>query len=351
MTKRLNRFLIVWTAVLATLLLSIMIGYCYQRGGSDEIDAEADLMQSDMQTVVADMGEIYDESQSDSKYLYIPLASGITADDVEVKNDYINKVLEISVKGIPERYFFEHKLSGCKENIEKIAYSSNTEITTLYLYCNGIYEYEETFENNALCIKLVVPRELHSKIIVIDPGHGGSESGQIAEQLAEKDLCLDIAMRLKKLLEKTDIQPYFTRLEDDNTTMDQIISLVNETRADLFLSIHAANEVADTSIYGITTYYNESFFIPSFSSADFAYLVEEKVTKATKSKRLGLKPGDEDMYLVRNAEVPVALVEIGYLSNKQEQILLSKDDYRDKIAKGLYEAIIASYEEMNESDK
>ena len=351
MTKRLNRFLIVWTAVLAALLLSIMIGYCYQRGGSHEIDADADLKPTDKQAVIADMEEIYDESKSDSKYLCVPLVSGITAEDIEIKNDYVNKVLEISVKGLPERYFFEHKLSGCKEDVEQIAYASNTELTTLYLYCNGIYEYEKTFENNALYIRLVAPRELHSKIIVIDPGHGGNESGQIAEQLAEKDLCLDIAMRLKKLLEKTDIQPYFTRLEDDNRTMEQIVALANETRADLFLSIHAANEETDTSLFGITTYYNESFFIPSFSSADFAYLVEEKVTEATKSKRLGLKPGDKDMYLVRNAEVPVALVEIGYISNKQERILLSKDDYRDKIAKGLYEAITASYEEMNESDK
>lgn len=52
------------------------------------------------------------------------------------------------------------------------------------------------------------------------------------------------------------------------------------------------------------------------------------------------------MYLVQKAEVPVALIEVGYFSNRQERILLSKEDYKDRIARGLYEAIIASYEQL-----
>lgn len=347
MTKRLNRKLIIWTAVLASLALFVMISYCCQRGESDEVEAGDVLTQAKRQEVLADMGEIYDGTKAESEYLCIPLIGNMTVEDIEIKNDPINKLIEITTKDLPERYFLNHKLSGNREGIEQIEYVSNKDVTTLYLYCNKIYEYEKTFEDDSLLIRLVAPRELYSKIIVIDPGHGGEENGWVVEQLAEKELCLDVAMRLKKLLDKTDIQVYYTRLGDDDRTMEQITTLANETRADLFLGIHAACEKTDTSLYGATTYYNESFFIPDFSSADFAYLVEEKVTEASNSKRLGLKPGDKGMYLVRNAEVPVALVEIGYLSNKRERLLLSKDEYRDKIAKGLYEAIIASYEEMN----
>lgn len=349
MTRKLNRLLFVYSSILGILAMIVMIVYCVQRGGRnaqaagqpEEISAESQELEE-----VVDLDAIYEKTQTNSQYLCIPLGKDINESQVTIENDLMKRMLTITISGMEADYFYTHKLSGNIEKVEEISYNSNSRQTSLVIGYTDIFEYESTFENDHLYIGFISPREKYDKILVIDPAHGGDESGICVEGLIEKEVTLDIALRLKALLDKTDIKVYYTRLSDENKTMEQTIKLVNGTKADMFLSIHGALEETDTGIYGITTYYNDTFFIPSFSSSDFAYLVEEKVAKSASAQALGLKAGDEGMYLVREAQVPVALVEVGYFSNKQERILLSKEDYKDRIAKGLYDAIIEAYEQL-----
>lgn len=349
MTKKYNRLLFLYSSILGVLAMTVMIAYCIQRGGRNvEIVSESQTtsqIEESPQNIVK-IADIYEENQTNSEFLCIPLGEEITQDQILVENNLMKQTLTIRIEKLKPDYFYEHKLSGNIDKIQEFAYESNFRDTTLTIWYKDILEYESTLEDGCLYIVFLSPREKYDKILVIDPAHGGDENGICVESLVEKELTLDITLRLKELLDKTDIRVYYTRLSDDNKTMEQTINLVNGTKADMFLSIHGALEETDTSRYGITTYYNETFFIPNFSSSDFAYLVEEKVTKSASAQALGLVAGDDTMYLVRGAQVPVALVEVGYLSNKQERILLSKEDYKDKIAKGLYEAILASYEEL-----
>ena len=349
MTKKYNRLLFVYSSILGIVAMVVMIAYCIQRGGKnvEEVSQnQADVLREDSLKTIVELDAIYERKQTNSEYLCIPLGDETKENQISVENNLMKQTLTINIEKLKPDYFYEHKLSGNIEKVQGIAYDSNSRDTCLVIKYKEILEYESTFENGCLYIGFMSPREKYDKILVIDPAHGGDESGICIENLVEKDLTLDIALRLKKLLDETDIKVYYTRLSDENKTMEQIINLANSTKADMFLSIHGALEETDTSIYGITSYYNETFFLPNFSSSDFAYLVEEKVTQNASAKALGLVAGDENMYLVRGAQVPVALVEVGYFSNKQERILLSREDYKDKIAKGLYEAILASYEEL-----
>ncbi|MBD5464447.1 MAG: N-acetylmuramoyl-L-alanine amidase [Lachnospiraceae bacterium] len=346
MTKKLNKLLFLCSGILGMLAMTVMVAYCVLRGGRGMEQPQPSLAKEEEQELVGDLEAIYEESSTASQYLCIPLEEAIKEEQVSIENDLMAQRLTITISGLEKDYFYTHKLSGNIESIQEIAYQSNMADSRLIIAYGDILEFESAFDEGHLYISFVPPREKYDKIIVIDPAHGGDENGICVEKLIEKEVTLDIAMRLKALLDKTDIKVYYTRLSDEKKSMEQIIRMVNGTKADMFLSIHGALEETDTSIYGITSYYNETFFIPNFSSADFAYLVEEKVTKSASAKALGLKAGEESMYLVRKAEVPVALVEVGYFSNRQERILLSKEDYKDRIAKGLYEAIIASYEQL-----
>lgn len=348
MTKELNKMLFLYSSILGVVFMVIMISYCLRRDemSREETNLSGTLLKEEELEKTGNMDAIYEKSKTESQYLCIPLLSSIGEEQITIENDLLHQMLVITILEMEPDYFYEHKLSGNIEQIKEIAYQSKGDVTRLSINYKGVLEYESTFQEGNLYISFVSPREKYDKIIVIDPGHGGDENGICVENMVEKEVMLDIALRLKTLLDDTDIKVYYTRLEDEEKSMEEILRLVNGTKADMFLSIHGALEETDTSIYGITTYYNETFFIPDFSSTDFAYLVEENLTKSTSAKPLGLKAGDENMYLVRGAEVPVALVEIGYFSNKQERILLSKEDYRDRIARGLYDAIIASYEQL-----
>lgn len=346
MTKKLNKLLFLYSSILGILAMTVMVAYCMHRGGRNVEQLQESQGEEEEQELAGALTEIYEKNSTESQYLCIPLDEGIKEEQVSIENNLMTQRLTITISKLEKDYFYEHKLTGNIEQVKEIAYESNVGVSRLVIAYRDIMEFEKTFDENHLYISFVSPREKYNKIIVIDPAHGGDENGICVENLIEKEVALDIVLRLKELLDKTDIKVYYTRLSDEKKSMEQIISLANGTKADMFLSIHGSLEETDTSIYGIATYYNENFFIPNFSSADFAYLVEEKVTKSASAKALGLKAGDESMYLVQRAEVPVALVEVGYFSNRQERILLSKGDYKDRIAKGLYEAIIASYEQL-----
>lgn len=346
MTKKLNKLLFLYSSILGILAMTVMIVYCIQRGGRVEEQPEASRIKEEEQELASDLADIYEENGTASQYLCIPLEETVKEEQVSIENDLMAQKLTVTISKLKKDYFYTNKLSGNIEQVKEIAYQSRADESRLVITYKDILEFESTFDGNCLYIGFVSPREKYDKIVVIDPAHGGDENGICVENLIEKEVTLDIALRLKALLDETDIKVYYTRLSDENKTMERVIKLVNGTKADMFLSIHGALEETDTSIYGIAAYYNETFFIPNFSSADFAYLVEEKVTKSASAKALGLKAGDESMYLVREAEVPVALLEVGYFSNRQERNLLSKEDYKDKIAEGLYEAIIASYEQL-----
>lgn len=346
MTKKLNKLLFLYSSILGILAMTVMVAYCMQRGGRKVEQFQESREGEKEQELVGALTDIYEENGTDSQYLCIPLDEAIKEEQVSIENNLMTRRLTITISKLERDYFYEHKLSGNIEQVKEIAYENNVGVSRLVITYRDIMEFESTFDESHLYIGFVTPREKYDKIIVIDPAHGGDENGICVESLIEKEVTLDIALRLKELLDKTDIKVYYTRLSDEKKSMEQIIDLANGTKADMFLSIHGALEETDTSIYGIATYYNENFFIPNFSSADFAYLIEENVTKSASAKALGLKSGDENKYLVQRAEVPVALIEVGYFSNRQERILLSKEDYKDRIAKGLYEAIIASYEQL-----
>lgn len=222
----------------------------------------------------------------------------------------------------------------------------------LMLYCvsEQLYDSEISVTCNEeemtsvleICMKPV--REKYDRIVVLDAGHGGEDTGFLQDGLAEKDLTLAVVQKTGELLEQAGVRVYYTRTADESVAQEMRAALANKLRADMLISVHAAQE-EDSSRYGIRTKYNDTFFIPDFSSADLSYILLEKVAAGTNEKALGIE-ADAQEAVVRQAEVPVALLEIGYLSNAQERKLLEKEDYIEKIAQGIFDALMQSYEEM-----
>jgi N-acetylmuramoyl-L-alanine amidase len=211
--------------------------------------------------------------------------------------------------------------------------------------------------------------------VVIDPGHGGHDTGTVGPTgLLEKDVVLDVALRLKKLLEhNTGSSVILTRGDDSFVPLEERTAIANEKAADLFISIHA-NASRDRSARGVETYYlnftssPESLEVAARENATsqesvhqlqdllqkiattekiqesqaFARLVQRQVhdslIKAGSAQRdRGLKKAP--FVVLIGANMPSILAEISFLTNPRDERSLRKPDYRQKVAQALYVGI------------
>lgn len=211
--------------------------------------------------------------------------------------------------------------------------------------------------------------------IVIDPGHGGHDTGTIGPTgLREKDLVLDVGKRLKtRLEEKTGAEVIMTRSDDTFIPLEERTAIANEKGADLFISIHA-NASRDRRARGIETYYLNFTSDPEAlevagrenstsqesvhqlqdlikkialsekikESQDFATQVQrevhQKMRKVTgEQKNRGVKKAP--FVVLIGANMPSVLAEISFLTNPKDEKLLKKNDHRDHIAEALYTGI------------
>jgi N-acetylmuramoyl-L-alanine amidase len=219
--------------------------------------------------------------------------------------------------------------------------------------------------------------------IVIDAGHGGHDQGTEGPKgLLEKDLVLDVAMRLGQLVEeRMGAEVIYTRTDDTFVPLEQRTALANEKKADLFLSIHA-NSSSYPRIAGVETYYlnftdsKEALDVASRENASSQKSIFElqdiiqKITlhdKAEESKEFAGRvqaalyafsgrnvAGEKNrgvkkapFVVLIGASMPSVLAEIGFLSNPREEALLKKPDYRQKLAEALFRGVTRYAESLS----
>lgn len=310
----------------------------------DEVQRDASLAWQEGES--GEQGLIFASGEADTSYLRIPLPKECMAEDVVVENHYMDQELCILINGAGTEFYEENAISGNQENIRQGTCEEIEGGMKLRFRLTGIFEYRTILENNDIYVNFLSPRELYDKIVVIDPACGGSDSGYTADGLAEKEINLQIAQKLKEKLDKTDIKAYYTRMDDANPTEEERAGLANGTRADMYIRIQTDAD-GDSAVYGTTAVYNGDYFIPGFGSIELADLLEREVVTSIKGKALGLCEAGEEEYVLRNVTIPAASIKTGCVTNKQEAILLNRDDYQEKIASGIYEAILKAYEETD----
>lgn len=174
---------------------------------------------------------------------------------------------------------------------------------------------------------------LKGKIIVIDPGHGGSDAGAEREGVKEKDINISIALKVKKLLQNEGAKIIMTRVDDEEVSLKARTQMSNSNRADLFLSIHQ-NAVDDNVTYGIETWFENT----KSESGKLAELVQESIVELTNGKSRGVK-SQHSLYVTKNTEAPSVLVECGFISSNAERKLLTDNKYQNSIASGIVKGI------------
>ncbi len=220
--------------------------------------------------------------------------------------------------------------------------------------------------------------------IVIDPGHGGHDTGTIGPTgLMEKDLCLDVALRLGKIIEQRlpGADVVYTRSDDSFIPLEERTNIANQAKADLFISIHA-NSSQDHGARGIETYYlnlkgsAEAMEVAARENAtaqegvhdlqdlvkriartekideskEFAEDVQDSLSKRIQKSGRPLKNRGvrkAPFVVLIGADMPSILTEISFLSNPSDEQLLKKPEQRQKVAEGLYQGVASYLRSMN----
>ena len=173
------------------------------------------------------------------------------------------------------------------------------------------------------------------KKIVIDAGHGGSDPGAIGPTgLQEKDVALNVSLKLRDILRNNGLSVVMTRTTDIYLTLQERTKISNASGADFFLSVHANSFTSPTS-NGTETY--------SYSStgmgAEVAKLIQTHLINAINLTNRGFKTAN--YYVLKYNNLPSALVELAFISNPEEESLLAQDAFQNKCAKAIADAILS----------
>ncbi len=290
----------------------------------------------------------FDRGNSNTNYFCIPMPENVKAEDVTIENHYMDQELWVIIqpKEMTDKdKFYEqnHVYGNCADVINGHFAIEESRIC-LKFALTDVYEYQSIFENNILYIDFVAPKEVYDRIVVIDAGHGAEDTGVVSDDLKEKDIALNIVRALKGKLDGTEIKVYYTRMDDSNPSDERRVNLAGAVKADMLIRVETG-ESDNSKDYGTEAVYNSRFFIPGFGSVELADILEREVVTSISGKATGLVEAEEDDPVIINATVPATTIRVGYLTNRQEAILLQREDYINRIADGIYNAIMKVYEE------
>ena len=191
--------------------------------------------------------------------------------------------------------------------------------------------------------------EKGEKVVILDAGHGQSDSGKIGVNgKEEKDINLSIAKKVERKLKKQRIVVKMTRTEDkelDDTKigdMKERVKLINGTKPNLAVSIHQ-NSYTQEEIKGAQVFY----FTHSKDGKEAAEVMQEMFRLFDKENKRVCK-GNNTYYMLKKTEVPTIIVECGFLSNWEEAKKLSTKEYQEKVAQVICDGIIHILQKQGE---
>ncbi|MFD2116675.1 N-acetylmuramoyl-L-alanine amidase [Paenibacillus yanchengensis] len=179
-----------------------------------------------------------------------------------------------------------------------------------------------------------IPPDSGKKTVMIDPGHGGRDPGTISfSNKQEKDFNLALSLKVQALLLKEpEIEVVMTREEDVYPTRPERVQLANKLMPDVFVSIHCNSVVASPQATG-----TETFYYQRSSSKELADIIHMHLIEAIGLKDRGVK--NSSLEVIRETVMPAVLLEVGFLSNPEEEEAMFSDSFQNKAAQAIVNGI------------
>lgn len=267
----------------------------------------------------------------------------ININDIKIEENYLSKHYKLTLPGNYDNSYGTGSININDGNIKDVQIkhdeNGNTVLDVLSLKVGAIKIVED--EQN-IYIKMVNPKEVYDKIIVLDAGHGGSDPGKPIGKgnytgMNEKDINLNIALKLYGLLEADpNIKVYMTRLGDDYPSLQERCDLANEIEADLFVSIHS--NAYESWVSGTETHYFDDGSAKSSINKSKATIIHQSLISATGMPSRGLKKNN-GLFVLRKTAMSAILIETGYMTNVNDASQLVNESFRINAASGIYKGI------------
>ncbi|MGM7721005.1 N-acetylmuramoyl-L-alanine amidase [Metabacillus sp. Hm71] len=171
-----------------------------------------------------------------------------------------------------------------------------------------------------------------NKTIVIDPGHGGQDSGAVGTRgTLEKNITLVTAKLVYNKLRSAGANVFLTRTNDTYISLQSRVSTSHYRNADAFISLHY-DSTSDRSASGTTTYYYNSL-----KDSPLAARLNSSIAQQSNLRDRGLKFGN--FHVLRENKAAAALVELGFLSNRTEELTINTSNYQERISQGIFNGL------------
>lgn len=272
----------------------------------------------------------------------------LTETNYSVNYDVLTKSMEISIPkdNVNLLTGVSSMSDGLVEDFKVVEESGNTKV--IIQFKRSI---EHTVLSNTIDNKIMVKVKRDSnlkpsdRVIVVDAGHGGTDSGANSpNKVKEKDVNLQISLKTEIALKDAGYNVLMTRDTDKTLGLYERPALANNKFADLFISIHA-NSTTNKDVHGI-----EVLYAPAAAGSEkeegqqiLTKAIMDELLKATGAKKRGIIQRPK-LVVIRESKMPAVLIEVGFLSNANEEKLITDDDYQNKIVGAILRGIETYFE-------
>lgn len=279
--------------------------------------------------------------------LKIPMPNGMTIDSVTNEDLYLSKQIKLYLPGNQTSAVNTSTIIQNSSYISKLAVSYTGGSTVITITTTKICGFDYKIENGFLCVAIDTPSKVYDKIVVLDPGHGGSDTGAISStKVYEKNLNLKILYTLsQELFKECGIKAYYTRTTDTAVNLYDRPKFPAEVEADLFISLHM-NSATTTSAKGVEVYYDatKTVNMNGLTGKMMAQTFTNNLSSIMDSTNRGAKSNPKLVVLKYNT-VPSVLIELGFLSNSSDLSKLVSESYQVKASESIVATISEFFDE------
>lgn len=292
---------------------------------------------SNTSTTSTTLGSKTKITASASNYsIRIKKPSGLSTSAVTCVDDYSNKRLRIIVNGNYKTFFSTSSNRYVKELLTyNVTYSGGK--TYIDLKTSTIKGFSISQTSSYIYVKYADPKKMFYRVVVVDAGHGGSDSGAVGNGYYEKNMTLKIVQSIKSNFDKNSTyKVYYTRLSDWYPSLSYRYKMANEVSADRFLSVHINSSDSSSSKGTETLYKTYKSYAQTLQSSALTGMGYA----SNSSYNRGLKYRS-DLAVLNGPKMTTSLVELGFISNKTEANRINSRT--STIGYNLYKAICNSF--------
>lgn len=267
----------------------------------------------------------------------------IAVNTIKDTDKYWSKKFVITIPGNFVEFYNKNPINK-KSNIVKsvdisLNNSGNTMITVTTTKLQG---YRIDYSNDKILVKIDEPKKIYKNIVVLDPGHGGVDPGAVSNGMNEKDIVYNILYTYGKKYfnaKNSLVKAYWTRVNDKKIELNDRAAFAESVGADCFISLHmnsASSNAKGTEVYYSTS--NNKDTASGLTSKKLAECFQKSIVDNLLMNSRGVKTAQ--FVVIKKNTVPAILVELGFISNKEDREKFTNSKYQKKTAKLFYDTIV-----------